>query len=85
VFQVAAFFAIDRLMKNSESIDDSTPVLTKINEARFKRIVLPGSKVLLRSELLDRVGKLMMMQGSVSRIGKIDVSLKFSIAILGPQ
>ncbi|MDR2735451.1 MAG: beta-hydroxyacyl-ACP dehydratase [Puniceicoccales bacterium] len=80
IFQVAAFFAINKLAKDSGPIGGITPVLAKINDARFKRIVLPGSTVMLKAEFLESMGKFMMMRGSAFHDKKVDVSIGFSIA-----
>ncbi|MDR0351284.1 MAG: beta-hydroxyacyl-ACP dehydratase [Puniceicoccales bacterium] len=78
VFQVAAFFAINKL--GSVSMEEGIPVLARVGEARFRRSVFPGSTVTLRAEFLESMGKFMMMQGAVLQGDKLSVSVKFSMA-----
>ncbi|MDR1458272.1 MAG: beta-hydroxyacyl-ACP dehydratase [Puniceicoccales bacterium] len=85
VFQVAAYFAINKLTKESVAMENMVPVLAKINDARFRRSVFPGDTVILKAELLEFIGKFMIMQGSVFQDEKASVSVKFSIAFAGGE
>ena len=82
VFQTGAIFLADYL-KSESLIDESvTPVLSRIRDARFKRMVLPGDKVDISVSLGDRMGKFFNMTGQIKNEGKVCLTISFALALI---
>lgn len=82
VFQSAALF-MGELMK-SEGIK-GMPVLTRIEDARFKRIVRPGETVRAELTLTEKLGPAVFMKAKVTCGGKLSVRLSFTVAIASTE
>ncbi|MBI4665763.1 MAG: 3-hydroxyacyl-ACP dehydratase FabZ [Nitrospinae bacterium] len=59
----------------------SVPVLARIRDARFKRLVRPGDMVALTVELEDKVGMAFFMKGKATVNGELAVSVSFTCAL----
>lgn len=68
------------------SLDSSkgVPVLTRINDARFKRIVRPGQTVNVETTLDDELDAAYFMTGRVTVEGKLAVRVTFT-CMLAPE
>ncbi|MFP6693844.1 MAG: 3-hydroxyacyl-ACP dehydratase FabZ family protein [Pirellulales bacterium] len=53
------------------------PVVTRLNDARFKRMVRPGDTVELEAEITDRVSKAIVLAAKVTVAGKLAARLSF--------
>ncbi|MBN37193.1 MAG: beta-hydroxyacyl-ACP dehydratase [Opitutae bacterium] len=82
VFQTGAVFLSDLLKEESLTDESVTPVLTRIRDARFKRMVLPGDKVEISVSLGDRMGKFFNLTGQIKNCGKICLSISFALALV---
>lgn len=82
VFQTGAVFLSDLLKEESLTDESVTPVLTRIRDARFKRMVLPGDKVEISVSLGDRMGKFFNLTGQIKNSGKICLSISFALALV---
>lgn len=77
VFQTAAVL----ILKNFP-LEKGTPVLAKIEEARFKSIVKPNEVLEITAELEEKYGKFFLMNGVIRKYKEILVlKTKFSLAI----
>ena len=63
-FQAAAVFISEAL--SGFSAEDGVPVLTKVEGARFKRIVRPGETLTTRVSVRERLGPAWYMKGHVT-------------------
>ena len=63
-------------------IGGGTPVLTRINNARFKNIVRPGDLLELQAELVETVSNASFMKGSASVAGKTAVTVEFAVSLV---
>jgi 3-hydroxyacyl-[acyl-carrier-protein] dehydratase len=54
------------------------PVATRINDVRFKRMVLPGEKLLLEVELIERLADAFFMKAKVTVAGKVAARFEFA-------
>ncbi len=79
VFQSAALF-MSELMKADKTIQ-GMPVLTRIEDARFKNIVRPGETVRAELTLTEKLGPAVFMKAKVTCGGKLAVRLSFTVAI----
>ena len=82
VFQTGAVFLADLLKEESLTDESVTPVLTRIRDARFKRMVLPGDQVEISVSLGDRMGKFFNLTGQIKNNGKICLTISFALALV---
>ena len=79
VFQSAAVFMSGRYEQGT-----GVPVLTKIEDARFRSMVTPGETVQAVLTLTERIGPACYMKAKVSSDGRAVLRLSFVVA-LSPQ
>lgn len=77
IFQTGAIL----LSKMLGGISEGIPVLTRINNAKFKSIVKPGSILDIEAELVERVSNAYFMKGKASVGGKISVTVEFTVTL----
>ncbi len=93
VFQAAAVLMARRLGIDADAQDQAggdandagpgrVPVLTKIEEARFKHMVMPGDRVEVSVLLNEQVSNANYMQGTVKVMGRLAVRVKFVVALV---
>ena len=70
VFQTGAIFLADYLKNQSLKDEDVTPVLSRIRDARFKRMVLPGDEIEISVSLKDQIGQFYNLTGEIKNKGK---------------
>lgn len=76
VFQAGAALIAHQLQLEKRSIK-GVPVLTRIYNAKFKRLVPPESTVVLEARLVEMIGSSWIMKGKVKLNGKTAVSVEF--------
>ena len=82
VFQTGAIFLADHL-KSESLIDESvTPVLSRIRDARFKRMVKPGDDIEISVTLGDKMGQFFTMSGEVRKEGKVALTISYALAMV---
>lgn len=77
IFQTGAIL----LSKMLGGISEGIPVLTRINNAKFKSIVKPGSILDIEAELVEKVSNAYFMKGKASVGGKISVTVEFTVTL----
>jgi 3-hydroxyacyl-[acyl-carrier-protein] dehydratase len=65
-------------------ISKGTPVLTRINNAKFKNMVRPGAILELEAELVEKVGNAFFMKGKATSEGKMVVMVEFAVSLALP-
>jgi 3-hydroxyacyl-[acyl-carrier-protein] dehydratase len=80
IFQSGALLMSFLAMASGTSSSGSVPVLTRIGNARFKRIVNPGDEVEIRVELQETISSVSIMKGTAKVAGKTAVQVEFSCA-----
>ena len=78
IFQTGAVL----LSKMMGGISEGVPVLTRINNARFKSIVRPGSTLDIEAELVEKVSTAYYMKGRASVGGKTAVTVEFTVTVV---
>ena len=78
IFQTGAIL----LSKRIGGISVGIPVLTRINNAKFKSIVKPGSTLDIEAELVEKVGNAYFMAGKASVGGKTSVTVQFTVTLV---
>ena len=77
IFQTGAVL----LSKMTGGISEGVPVLTRINNARFRRIVRPGNTLDIEAELVEKVSNAYYMKGKASVAGKTAVTVEFTVTV----
>jgi 3-hydroxyacyl-[acyl-carrier-protein] dehydratase len=83
VFQAGALLIGERIIKEATENDagaKAVPVLTRILGAKFKREVRPGDTLEIRATLVERMGPVWLLKGSVRVGGKVAVQVEFACA-----
>jgi 3-hydroxyacyl-[acyl-carrier-protein] dehydratase len=78
-FQSAAIFFKDPRAK--QALPGSVPVLARIDNARFKKIVRPGETLRAEIELEESLPKVCYMRARLTSAGQTVMHLKFVVAL----
>ena len=62
----------------ASSAANRIPVVTRINDVRFKRMVRPGEKIVMEVELTERLADALFLKAKVTVDGKIAVRFDFA-------
>jgi 3-hydroxyacyl-[acyl-carrier-protein] dehydratase len=73
------------LFANDAREDNATPLLTKIAEARFKRMVRPGETLRCEVALAERVGPARYVDVKITCDGQTVLRAKLVVAVTGGQ
>jgi 3-hydroxyacyl-[acyl-carrier-protein] dehydratase len=80
VFQTAACFLSKKL--GAEARDGKTPVLSRIQDAKFKQIVRPGDTLRIQAELVEILQTFYFMKGSIrNQQEKLVLSIQFALTL----
>lgn len=82
VFQTGAIFLADHLKTESLTDESVTPVLSRIRDARFKRMVKPGDKVIISVSLGEKMGHFFSMSGEVRKDEGVALTISFALAMV---
>lgn len=77
VFQAGAIL----LSEKTGGLGDAIPALTRVRDARFKRMIRPGDTLTVRAAIEDVVSTAYYMKGSVEVEGKLAMSVSFTCAL----
>lgn len=81
-FQTGAVFLAKQIEKEGRSLNDVTPVLSRISDARFKQMVKPGDEITIEVTLKEKVSRFFFMQGKVLKGGKPAMTIGFALAMV---
>jgi 3-hydroxyacyl-[acyl-carrier-protein] dehydratase len=81
-FQAAAVFLVRKMQAAGENAEGLTPVLSRIGEAKFKRMVKPGETVEIDVTLKETVQKFQFLRAVLRKEGKPVLTLEFALALL---
>ena len=62
--------------------ESATPVLSRIRDARFKRMVKPGDVVEISVSLGEKMGQFFSMTGEVRKEGKVALTISYALAMV---
>lgn len=82
VFQTAAVYMMKRFSSEVGTEGAKTPVLARIQEAKFKQMVRPGDTVRIETTFKETLGKFHFMRGRVLLNGKAAMTVGFALALL---
>jgi len=66
------------LSSHSDSCDDRVPVVTRMNDVRFKKIVRPGDTIEIDVQLRERLADAYFFEAKVTCAGKLACRLEFA-------
>jgi len=83
IFQAGALWiSTEKIQENS--IGDRVPVVSRVNNVKFKRPVLPGTTLITESTFVEQVSEAYYMKGKILVAGKMAVSLDFTCTLIDP-
>jgi 3-hydroxyacyl-[acyl-carrier-protein] dehydratase len=65
-----------------EELSGRVPVVTRVGDARFKRMVAPGERVRVAAELTDSVGPARFLKARLTVDGATALRLEFAVALM---
>jgi len=60
---------------------DKVPVLTRVDNAKFKQMVRPGDSVTLEAEIVEVISLAIYLKGKVKVNGKVSVTFDFACSL----
>lgn len=72
------------LLEKQDAIKKNVPVLTRIENAKFKRPVYPGDTVDIRVSVTESLASVSFMKGVLKVGGKVAVQVNFACALTSP-
>ncbi|MBT3569221.1 MAG: beta-hydroxyacyl-ACP dehydratase [Opitutae bacterium] len=82
VFQTGAIYLAEKLGSDALNVDKVTPVLSRIRDARFKRMVLPGDTIEVTVKEKDQIGTFYNLTGEIRKEGKTAATVSFALAMV---
>lgn len=83
VFQTGAIFLSEHMKEEDALTDESvTPVLSRIRDARFKRMVKPDDELEISVFLGEKIGQFFNLRGEIRNHGKVAMTVSFALALV---
>ena len=82
IFQAGAIFLSEKIGKEALNASSATPVLSRIRDARFKRMIKPGDTVEIKVFLQDQIGKFYNLRGEIRLKDKVVTTVSFALALV---
>ena len=82
VFQTGAIFLSEKIGQDSLNSSTVTPVLSRIRDARFKRMIKPGDIILIKVILQEQIGNFYNLRGEIRMDGKVVSTVSFALALV---
>jgi 3-hydroxyacyl-[acyl-carrier-protein] dehydratase len=80
-FQAGAVLIAQSVPSGSEEV----PVVTRLNNVQFRKLVRPGQTLEIEVELVEKVSNAFFLKGKVSVEGKVTVRLEFACSAAKPE
>ncbi len=81
-FQTGAIFLSKQIEKEGKSLNDVTPVLSRITDARFKQMVKPGDEITIEVTMKEPISRFFFMSAKVLKDGKPAMTIGFALAMV---
>ena len=81
IFQAGALF-IGRHLQLGAQAQNSTPVVTRIQNVKFRSPVRPGDHLKICASLVETVSGVYFLKGSIEKAGKKVVTLEFACTLM---
>ncbi len=82
VFQTGAIFLSEKIGQEVLNSSTVTPVLSRIRDARFKRMIKPGDTIQIKVILQEQIGKFYNLRGEIRLEGKVATTVSFALALV---
>ena len=82
VFQTGAMFLADFLKDQTLTDVKVTPVLSRIRDARFNRMVLAGDQIEISVSIKDQMGQFYNLTGEIKNKNKTALTISFALALV---
>jgi 3-hydroxyacyl-[acyl-carrier-protein] dehydratase len=82
IFQTAGILLSHVLMTKGADVSNKVPVLTRIQEAKFKRMVFPGDALHLEAKLLQILKDFYFFKGMARREGQVCMTIQFVLGLI---
>jgi 3-hydroxyacyl-[acyl-carrier-protein] dehydratase len=82
IFQTSALLCAQMIADDPDKNSARLPVITRIHEARFKRMVVPGDTIQMEVELQETVSTAKFFKGTVRVKGKIVLRIEFASTLV---
>jgi 3-hydroxyacyl-[acyl-carrier-protein] dehydratase len=82
IFQAAGILLSKTLLKDRENTQGKVPVLTRIQEAKFKKMAFPGDKLVLEARFLQSLKNFYFFKGCAKKDGSVLVSVAFTLGVV---
>ena len=82
VFQTGAIFLSEKIGQDELNSSRATPVLSRIRDARFKRMIKPGDLIQIKVFLQDKIGQFYNLRGEIRLKGKVVTTVSFALALV---
>ena len=82
VFQTGAIFLSQKIGEVALNNESVTPVLSRIRDARFKRMIKPGDLLEIRVFLQEQIGKFYNLRGEIRLKNKVATTVSFALALV---
>ena len=84
IFQSGALL-MSKMMQYQNFDLHTLPVLTRINNAKFKRNVRPGDTVRIKVQLVETMSSVSFLKGNMKVRGKTAVQVDFACTLVAPD
>jgi 3-hydroxyacyl-[acyl-carrier-protein] dehydratase len=81
IFQASAIFLAQKLKQEGADAANRTPVLCRIEEAKFKSMVFPGETLAIEVTLREKLQDFFFMTGKILRAGKTVLTIRFALTL----
>ena len=82
IFQAGAIFLSEKIGEEALNASSVTPVLSRIRDARFKRMIKPGDTVEIKVFLQDQIDKFYNLRGEIRLKDKVVTTVSFALALV---
>lgn len=82
VFQTGAILLVKKMEAEGGSAENRTPILSRIQDARFKRMVKPGDTVEIEATFKEEMRGFYFLRGSVKLESKTVLTIDFVLALV---
>lgn len=81
-FQCGAVLLVNRLQKEGGSAENLTPVLSRINEAKFKHMIRPGDVITITVKFKETMSKFHFLSGKITTGSNLVLQCDFALALI---
>lgn len=82
VFQTGAIYLAKKLQADGTDAAAKTPVLCRIEEAKFKNMVFPGDTITIEVSFVEKLQDFYFMSGKVLKEGKVVLTIRYALALI---